>query len=94
MIKTFVFVGNSQGIIRVFDMKQQREMKPLMDHHAVGDEKVTAMDIDEEAGLLISGYKDGGVALWDLLEYKLLKYIPSLHTSEVTNIKFWAGSGG
>jgi WD40 repeat protein len=54
-------------------------MKPLMDVHAVGDEKVTAMDINEEGGYLLCGYNDGGIALWDLLEYKLLKYLPQMH---------------
>jgi hypothetical protein len=34
------------------------------------------MDISEDSGLLISGYKDGALALWDLVEYKMLKYIP------------------
>lgn len=31
MLKTFLFVGNSSGIIRVFDLKSQKEMKPLLD---------------------------------------------------------------
>ena len=88
MIKTFMFVGNSNGIIRVFDMKKQVEMKPLVDYSSIGQERVMCMDIDEDSGLMLSGYKDGGLALWDLLEYKLLKYIPNHHTSEITNIKF------
>jgi hypothetical protein len=29
------------------------------------------------------------VALWDLVRYKLLKYIPELHTSEVINTKIY-----
>jgi hypothetical protein len=53
----------------------------------VGDEKVTVMDINEESGLLLCGYYDGGIALWDLLEYKLLKYLPQMHGSSITNIK-------
>ena len=31
MLKTFLLVGNSTGIIRFFDMKNKKEMKPLMD---------------------------------------------------------------
>ena len=76
MLKTFLLVGNSSGIIRFFDMKNKKEMKPLMDESAIGAQKVTAMDISEDSGLLISGYKDGALALWDLVEYKMLKYIP------------------
>jgi WD40 repeat protein len=50
---------------------------------------VTCIDIDSNAGLLLSGYKNGSVALWDLLEYKLLKYIPSLHDTEVSVVKIY-----
>lgn len=64
------------------------EVKPLLDYSSVGPEKVTSMDIHEESGLLISGYRDGSIVLWDLMDYKLLKFIPGLHQSDVTNIKF------
>jgi|DEB0MinimDraft_12_1074336.scaffolds.fasta_scaffold39544_3 WD40 repeat protein len=63
-------------------------MKPLVDYSSIGQEKVMCMDIHEESGLMLSGYKDGGLALWDLLEYKLLKYIPEHHAKEITNVKF------
>jgi hypothetical protein len=32
---------------------------------------------------------NGSLALWDLLEYKLLKYVPSLHSTEVTKVKVY-----
>ena len=73
MLKNFLFVGNSQGIIRVFDLKTQKEMKPLMDKQYVGHDKVTTMDISGENGLLLAGYSDGSIVLWDLIDYKLLK---------------------
>ena len=60
---------------------------PLMDPHTCGEQRVTCMDIDENASMLICGYQDGGLALWDLQEYKLLKYIPDFHETVVTNIK-------
>lgn len=96
MLKSFIFVGNSQGIIRVFDSKSQKEMKPLMDPTYVKEEKVTCLDIDSGAGLLLSGYKNGSVALWDLLEYKLLKFIPNLHDTDVSVVKIYEvlNSGG
>jgi hypothetical protein len=37
------------------------------------------MEIAEDGGFLMSGYKKGQVALWDLVKYKLLKIIPDLH---------------
>ena len=33
---------------------------------------------------MISGHRDGSVCIWDLKDYKLIKYIPNLHDSEVT----------
>ena len=33
---------------------------------------------------MISGHRDGSVCIWDLKDYKLIKYIPNLHESEVT----------
>jgi len=79
VIQDYIFVGNSSGIIRVFDMKTQREMKPLMDESTIGSNKVTSIDISDDGGFLISGYKKGQVALWDLVNYKLLKFINDIH---------------
>jgi len=42
------------------------------------------MDINGEAGLLLCGYKNGSIALWDLHDYKLLKFLPNVHDSDVT----------
>ena len=82
-------MGNSSGIIRVFDMKSQKEMKPLMDEANIGVNKVTCLDISEDGGFLLSGYKKGQVGLWDLINYKLLRYIQDIHTSEVVNAKIY-----
>lgn len=60
-------------------MKTQREMKPLMDESTIGSNKVTSIDISDDGGFLISGYKKGQVALWDLVNYKLLKFINDIH---------------
>jgi len=38
---------------------------------------------------LISGYKKGQVALWDLVSYKLLRFISDIHTSDVVNAKIY-----
>ncbi len=50
-------------------------MKPLMDESVIGTNKVTCVDISDDGGYLISGYKKGQVALWDLVNYKLIRYI-------------------
>lgn len=56
-------------------MKSQKEMKPLMDESQIGGNKVTSIDISEDGGFLLSGYKKGQVALWDLQSYKLVRFI-------------------
>ncbi len=64
-------------------------MKPLMDENTIGTNKVTCIDISEDGGFLLSGYKKGQVALWDLINYKLLRYISDIHTSDVVNAKIY-----
>ena len=89
MYQNYLFVGNSSGIIRVFDLKSQKEMKPLAEKGEIGNNKVSCMEISADGGFLISGYKNGGVALWDLVKYKLLRYIKDCHASEVVNAKIY-----
>ncbi len=55
-----MFVGNSSGIIRVFDLKSEKEMKPLEDKIlAKENNRVTTLDISVDGGYLISGYRSG-----------------------------------
>ena len=94
MVKNFLFVGNSLGIIRVFDIKTQREMKPLMDNYQLGTFQVTSIDIQEDGGLLLAAYANGSLVLWDLVDYKLIKVIPNMHGTMITNAKIYYISNG
>lgn len=38
---------------------------------------------------LVSGYKSGAVALWDMKSYKLVKILNDVHTSEIVSIKIY-----
>ncbi len=38
---------------------------------------------------LVSGYKSGVVALWDMKNYKLVKILNDVHTSEIVNVKIY-----
>ena len=64
-------------------------MKPLTDASVASNNKVTCIDIAEDGGFLLSGYKKGQIALWDLVKYKLLKFVPDMHQSEVINCKIY-----
>jgi hypothetical protein len=38
---------------------------------------------------LISGYKKGVIALWDLVKYKLLRVVTDSHSTDITNAKIY-----
>ena len=66
---TVIFVGNSAGYIRVFDIQSQRQMKPLYDD-SLASNKVMCIDIADDGHYLLAGYKDGTLVLWDSAKYK------------------------
>lgn len=70
-------------------MKTQKEMKPLKEEVIGSNNKVTSLDISDDGGFLISGYKKGQIALWDLVGYKLIKFMNDLHATEVINAKVY-----
>jgi WD40 repeat protein len=81
-----MFVGNSIGYIRVFDIKSSKEMKPLFDDQ-LNMNKVTCIDITEDGHYLLAGYKRGTVVLWDANKYKLARMMTDVATNEVTSAK-------
>jgi hypothetical protein len=53
------------------------------------------MDVQEEAGFLLASYASGSIALWDLVDYKLLKSISNVHETLITNAKiYFVGNNG
>jgi hypothetical protein len=38
---------------------------------------------------MLSGYKGGQVAMWDLVGYKLIKLVKDLHQTDVINAKIY-----
>ena len=40
--------------------------------------------------MLIAGYKGGHLALWDLNAYALLKHLPKIHETDVTQVNIYA----
>ena len=69
---TVIFVGNSTGFIRKFDIETQKHMKPLYDD-ALFQNKVTCIDISEDGEHLLAGYKKGTVVLWDTNKCKVCR---------------------
>lgn len=83
-----MFIGNSKGVIRVFDIKSQQEMMPLKDNSGKMNTRVTCLHIDEASMLMVSGMSSGDIAIWDLEKYSCMKFLPDIHSSTVTNVKF------
>lgn len=86
MVQHFLYIGNTEGKIRVFDLRNQSEFEPLQ-NTSVKQSRVTTIDILEDEALLMSGHRDGSVAIWDLADHKLLKHVPDLHSSDVTQCR-------
>lgn len=60
-----------------------------MEENSLNGNKVTCLDVSEDGEFLISGYKKGQVALWDLISYKLLRVVTDIHASDVVNTKIY-----
>ena len=69
--KQYIFVGISQGIIRIFDYKTDEELKPLiLKKRKNVINRVLCMDISLHGEYLIAGYAEGNIALFDVLKQK------------------------
>jgi WD40 repeat protein len=63
-------------------------MKPMMDTK-LNSNKVTCIFLTEDGKYLLSGYKKGTLALWDMVSYTLVKIMDDVHKSEVTSAKIF-----
>jgi len=72
----------------VFDWDINKEMKPMMDSK-LDKNKVTSIYLTEDGKYLISGYKKGTLAIWNMVEYKLTKIVEDVHATEVTSAKIY-----
>ena len=85
--KNLVFVGISQGIIRIFDIKNNEELKPLVIKKNTIN-RVMSMDINLEGTHLVAGYSEGNLALFDIQKQKLITEIKDAHSHEIESVKF------
>ena len=63
-------------------------MKPMMDLK-LDKNKVTSIYLTDDGKYLLSGYKKGTLALWDMVSYLLVKIIEEAHVTEVTSAKIY-----
>ena len=63
----YLFIGNIKGYIRVFDLESTKiaDLRPLYDAQLAGN-RVMCISLTPGMQFLVSGYKSGAIAVWDL----------------------------
>ena len=80
-IKGYIYIGNSSGLIRVFETQSQISWGCIGEGHKLSG--VSCIDIMED--VMLTGHRDGSLVLWS--DSKLVKNLGCLHDSTVTSIK-------
>ena len=78
-----LFLGNSAGYIQIFDIKSQKQLKPLYDVSLAKNE-VTCIEISKDGHYLLAGYKQGILALWDCARFRLAHLMRDVAKDEST----------
>lgn len=87
--KNFIFVGISQGVIRIFDYSTNEELKPLeLKKKKNTINRVMTMDITLHGEYLVAGYAEGNLAVFDLSKLKCIVEITDIHFHEIESVKF------
>mmetsp|Transcript_24394 Transcript_24394/g.37820 ORF Transcript_24394/g.37820 Transcript_24394/m.37820 type:complete len:98 (-) Transcript_24394:2655-2948(-) len=60
-----------------------------MDTNVTGMVAVTSLDASPAEDLLLSSYGNGAIAVWDLVNYRILKYVNGLHSTSITSAKLF-----
>lgn len=69
--QNLIYIGISQSIIRIFDIKENVELKPLaLKKKQSGINRVTSIDVSLHGEYLVAGYAEGNIALFDLNKSK------------------------
>lgn len=87
--KNLIFIGISQGLIRIFDYHTNEELKPLtLKKNKNIINRVECMDISLHGEHLVAGYGDGTLALFDINKQKLIYEVTDAHYHEIQSVKF------
>ena len=85
-----IFTGNNYGKIKMYSCEKEYEYKLLESEDISQNQKnnVICMDVSNGIDLLLAGYMNGYIALWDLDKSKCKKVINNQHTNMVLSCKF------
>ena len=85
----YIFIGLSQGIIRVFEFSTNTELNSLIPKKRKPfTNKVVCMDISLSGNQLVAGYESGKICLYDIFKQKVLIDIDEVFTKKVDAVKF------
>ena len=87
--KNLVFIGISQGVIRIFDYHTNDELKPLtLKKKTTAINRVLCMDVSLHGEYLVAGYAEGDIALFDLNKMKCIYEVKEVHFHEIESVRF------
>ena len=89
----FIFVGNSAGVIRVFDQNSGSEMTPSIKDNDLANNAVTSISLTQDGKYMVSGYKRGTLVLWDMVTLLKVKIMDDVHTAEILTAKIYLRFG-
>ena len=86
-----IFTGNNIGVIKTYSCDQQLEFNSLSSKEIDVCEKrsVVCMDISPDGELLLAGYSNGYLAVWELTTLKLRKLLKDIHKTSIVACKFF-----
>ncbi len=84
-------MGTSLGVIRVFDLETEEELKPILVRELHGN-RVTCIDVSQNGMYLAAGYSNGQIVLWELKTSTAAVQVGDAHNCTVLNAKFLKGS--
>ena len=82
MSRKYLFVGNSVGIIRVFDIQNQTEKRCLVDNFI--RLRVHSIFATDDGRYCVTGHNTGTIILWNLKTYCVAYQMNNLHSEKTT----------
>jgi F-box and WD-40 domain protein 1/11 len=82
----YLVSGSRDRSIRIWDMRTQRLIRALKEHH--GSVLCLQFDSDPDEDLIVSGSSDSDVILWKFSTGKVMQRLTHAHRESVLNVKF------
>lgn len=89
LYSSYIFVGFSNGLIRVFDIRTNEELKGLFPKKKKQfSSRVNCMDVSLSGERLVAGYACGKICVFDIFKSKVIIEIDDVYKTEVEYVYF------